>query len=284
MYRALFVVVAFAALIGCKKKSEDAGPGGDAAPADTTAYTIKIAKRDKGTKWQITTEKTKSFTTSTKKEGTGTETEKEKQDYIETILASENDKPTKLTRAYRYAQKAGKSGTYQDLPYSGKSVLIEKKGDLYTFTVDGRQLAPREAEALLEEFKPTKRKNGAESDEEKWLPKAAVRIGEKWDIPTDEGDRAMEKATGRLTKAYRNKSGRQCGVITFEGEMTVPIEANKPSKVSLVFTRDGPIDGTSGETKITSKITAKWKMTDPEHGEITASMELTETKTASAVE
>lgn len=276
--------VAFAALIGCKKKttntSQTDAPSDRSTPSENTAYTIKYAKRDRGTKWQITREKTTKITVTTAN-GDDVSIDKEKYDCVEAVIAIENFKPSKLTRAYRYAQKAVKNGEYRDLSYSGKTVLIEKKGDLYTFSIDGRQLRPLEAAALLEEFKPEKKNN---ADEEKFLPTTAVRIGEKWTIAIDDVDGLTVRGTGELKKAYRDSSGRQCGILEIEAEMTLPKQPDTPSTLKIWILRDGPIDGSSGESKGNMKITTTWPVKDPALGDITVSMEIEERRTASAVE
>src|SRR5207245_1917683 len=69
-------------------------------------------------------------------------TEQESWDYTETILDMPVGarKPTKATREYKTAKANDAAGVLRDLSFAGKTVLIEQKGNQFTFTVDGRAL------------------------------------------------------------------------------------------------------------------------------------------------
>jgi hypothetical protein len=141
--------------IGCGKKPNPlAESGGSEETSDTTEYTIKLAKRGTGTKWLFT--KSSNMTIKADKavfdDGMRNDTSEQKEQFVEQVV----EPGVRWTRVYRYAQKSV-GNTFQDLPYSGKIVLIEKKGDLYTFTVDGRRLTPLEAEDLMKDFNDSSR-------------------------------------------------------------------------------------------------------------------------------
>ena len=161
-------------------------------------------------------------------------------------------------------------------------VLIQKAGDLYSFTADGRALPQDETESFLEEFKPTKRK-GVLNKNEWWFPKNAVRVGEMWDNSGDEEDGIKSTTFGRLTKVYRDTSGLQCGLVTIEGELLLPKEPNSPEKMTIIATYDGPIDGTSWHSKRTAKLTSGWLANHPKYGRVAAEMEIVVNTTTSAV-
>jgi hypothetical protein len=277
MSRTLLLVVGIAVLFGCKKKVESEPSGGE--PADPTTYAIKVSKREKGAKWHVTTSRVKTITAVTAKE-TDTQTVTEKEDYVETVLDTAGEELTKVRRAYRSAQKTEANGKTRDLAYSGKTVLIEKRDDLFTFTADGRQLQPLDAERLLEDFKPKKR--GDNYLATKGLPRSPVRVGGSWELSPDEEGGETITGKGRLTKAYKDDRGRQCGVIVWDLECSAPDAQIK--KLSIATTYDGGIDGTFGNKRVEMRLTAKWKVEDPAHGTINASMEIVDTRTGTVVE
>ena len=56
-----------------------------------------------------------------------------------------------MKRTYESAELTV-NGQKQDLGLKGRTVLIEKKGDKYTFTADGKPVAGKAAELLGKEF------------------------------------------------------------------------------------------------------------------------------------
>src|SRR5262249_33209296 len=151
--------------------------------------------------------------------------------YRETVLAvGADDEVVKLTRKYTKAQ-ALEEGKVVKLPYEGKTVVIEKMGDKFRFTIDGgEELTGKDAERLDKEFN-AKDKSGlgkkGKDFEKMLLPKGKVAVGESWKIDAapllDEIKKSGEivvdadkfSMTARLTKAYP-KGGRQFGVIRLE--------------------------------------------------------------------
>jgi hypothetical protein len=175
-------------------------------------------------------------------------------------------KPTKVKRTYESAELTVK-GQKQDLGLKGQTVLIEKKGDKYTFTAAGKPLAGKAAELLGKEFSAKK-----QTRDEDFLPGKPVKVGETWKIDVtkvaaemSEGgmviDDQKSTASGKLTKVY-DKGGKKFGVIEVtmdlvattlkSGPQEVPL---KDSKLTLALVLDGCIDGTeaTGSGKMSMK-------------------------------
>jgi hypothetical protein len=144
--------------------------------------------------------------------------------------------------------------------------VIEKKGGAYAFTADGRDLTGKAAELLDKEFNKK-----TDTDEEVFLPKGPVKVGESWKVDvvelakelSAEGmavDPAKSSATARLVRAYA-KNDHRFGVIEVKVELTVTkiggggmqIPLKGGSKMDIAIVLDGCIDGSeaSGESKMT---------------------------------
>lgn len=241
--------------------------------ADDEAYEIKVKKEAKGDKGKVTKAEDGNTTATIElggqekvtKQKTGT-----KYAYTEEILERPDGakKPTKLKRAYETAQKT-KEGKKETLPYQGKTVLIEKKGDTFVFSVDGERMSKDDAEDLDKEFN---KKDGDDGlDNEDFLPKKAVKVNEPWKIDVAklaksfgneapfELDADNSKASGKILKAYK-RDGKQFGVIEVSIDFTPTefktegdaIPLKKGSKLGLVITIDTCIDGTvnDGDVKM----------------------------------
>ena len=79
-----------------------------------------------------------------------TKTTVESSIFKETIVERDGHKPaTKLQREYTKAQLTA-DGVTKILPYQGKTLVIERKGDKYTFTIKGGTGLPATDAALLE--------------------------------------------------------------------------------------------------------------------------------------
>jgi hypothetical protein len=183
--------------------------------------------------------------------------------YVETILEQKpGERAVRVRRAYRKAT-ATAAGKAKELPYQGKTVLIEKKGDRYAFRIEGGgELTGGDAKLLDVEF--NRKKLGPGEFEEMFLSKRPVKVGETW-----EGDRAaVSKAfaegtgievraektvvTGKLVKTYV-RDGRQFGVLALHAEFTpvsfpagdkrMPVRPE--SRIVLDRTVDGCIDGSA---------------------------------------
>jgi hypothetical protein len=180
--------------------------------------------------------------------------------YAVTILEQKagDKRATALRRSYEKA-----STTRDDQPkvsdLEGKTVLIEKKGDKYTFRFEGgAELTAAQAAELDQDF--NKRKSTV-SDED-MMAKNPVAVGESWNIDpavflkgigseedTKVYDPTKAKLTGKLVRVYE-KDKRRFGVVEFDIE--IPFKANleveKGNKivggnVVMKATFDGCIDG-----------------------------------------
>ena len=187
----------------------------------------------------------------------------EVQEYKETIIKRQGSKsPTKLERAYSKVQLTQDDET-TDGPPNGKTVLIEKKGEKYTFTYkDGTEVTGKALEALAKGFD---RKSDESAEIEKMvMPKGAVKVGQTWKIDMPkivaelskqggmELDDAKSTGQGTLVKAYK-KNGRQFGEMKFKMEMPVKsvgtgiqqLKFMAGAKIAMDFTLDGCIDGSA---------------------------------------
>src|SRR5262249_15115622 len=101
--------------------------------------------------------------------------------YRETVLEkAEGKKATKLRREYEKARVKEK-GKERTLPYEGKTVLIEKKGDKYEFEIEGgKPLTGKDAEELEKEF--NEHTIDAAKLDKLMLPPKPVAVGESWKI------------------------------------------------------------------------------------------------------
>ena len=181
--------------------------------------------------------------------------------------AAGSKKPTKLKRTYETAELKAKDAD-GDIGLTGKTVLIEKKGDTYEFTVGDKPVSGKAAEMLGKEFN-----RKSETDETAFLPKNPVKVGDSWkpDLPAmakelgSDGmtvDVAKSTATASLKKVYK-KGDATFGVIDVEldlvvtkvggGGMEIPLNAG--SKLTIKVELDGCIDGTlsTGQSKMTMK-------------------------------
>ena len=228
-------------------------------------YDIKLKKESEGDRVEVA--ETDAGTMAFKLELMGVEKAEEekktlKSAYTEEVVEKPEGarKPTKLKRTYTVAERV-KDGEAEKLPYHGKTVVIEKKGGGYVFTVDGKELAEEDAEELAEEFDPDK---DIPLENEDFLPGKPVKLNETWTVDAAKIAMAFDAAgplalrpektriTGKLTKVYE-KGGKTFGVI--ELDLTLAVKelkvdgqelAMKPgSTIKAKFTLDVCIDGTS---------------------------------------
>jgi hypothetical protein len=263
------------------------------------AVTIKIKDPAEGDVVQV--EKTEKGTINQKVtiQGMSMEDKKmvsETSAYKETVLKLDDKKrPSKLEREYTKAEKS-MGDKAEKLPYDGKTVVIEKKGDKFTFSIKGgKELTPMEAGTLNAEF------NKASNEEmsKLLLPKKAVKEKDEWELDIKEiaksfgsGDE-MEldgekgKGTGKLVKVYK-KDGKQFGEIQIKMEIPVKAVGKAPasiktaegSKLVLTGTMDACIDGTShaGTMKMKTQMTVT-AMPMGASVAVTADIDTTETQT-----
>ncbi len=211
--------------------------------------------------------------------------------YTETILKCEAKKPpTKVERKYDKAQMTT-NGQKADLPYSGKTVVIEKKDGKFHFTVDGKELAEADAATLAKEFE---RDGDDKNDLEKaLLPKDPVKLNDSWKVDMGpvvkeiaksgelELDADKAKGTGTLLKAYK-KDDKQFGELKLV--LTLPIKSLGKGDMKIVAAQgsvavaemnmDVCIDGTSNTAAIKGgmKLDAKGSIADPQGGKLSVTM------------
>jgi hypothetical protein len=241
-----------------------------AAAAAEDPVAIKVAYPQAGQRAKVTVEgKTVTKSVFTVQGNAQTKEDVKTKSLVYTDEVIENPKnekrATKLKRTYEKAA-VGKGGDAKTLPVEGKTVLIEKKGDKYAFTVDGEALTGESLKLLEDEFG---KKDGPEP-RELMLPKTPVKPGDTWKVDPGEIAKAFGptgpmlakdevKAGGTLVKAYK-KDGRQFGVIelVFEAPVTGLGEksplAVKDGKMTLKITGDGCIDGTAPTGTSTGKL------------------------------
>ncbi len=185
-------------------------------------------------------------------------------EYQETVLKREAGKqPSKLVREYTKAQTGKDDDKLEDTALQGKSVVIEKKGDKYSFTYkDGGEVEGSAEAALNKDFS---KKSDTNAELEKLvLPKGPVKAGESWKIEmarivteiSKQGAMELDAATstgkGTFVKSYK-KDGRLFGEMKFKMEMPlVTIGKGKEqlkfaagAKIAMDLTFDVCIDGTS---------------------------------------
>ena len=204
---------------------------GSASAADET-YLLKLYKSKTGDKTEVEkTDETKGDVTidlggNVRKQAVVTG---KKEVYTEEILAKKagDRQATKLTRTYRTAEKTEMGKTAKAV-YDGETVAIEKKGDTYTFSIDGKPLTEDEAPDLFKSFN----KKADEPTNHDFLPEEAVKVGGTWKVPAAKAakmfaslgeekmkvDAKKSSISGKLLKVYE-KAGARFGVI----ELTVSV-------------------------------------------------------------
>src|SRR5262249_32225103 len=133
------------------------------------AVTIKFKDKVEGGVYQV--EKTETGTVTTKITFQGQSKEETKKGtevtaFKDTVLKlDDKNHPTKLEREYTKVEKTIGDKT-EKLPLAGKTVVVEKKGDKFTFTYKGgEEVKGEDAEGLNKEFN----KNSQGDDLEKLL-------------------------------------------------------------------------------------------------------------------
>jgi hypothetical protein len=240
------------------------------AAAAQEAVTIKVAYPKPGEKSRVTVDdKMTTKTTFTVQGQTQSKDDANVKSFVYVDEILENPKnakrATKLKRTYEKATLTT-GGNAVKLPVEGKTVLIEKTGEKYSYTVDGQEVAGDALRILRDEFD---RPDGKDM-RDVVFPKTPVKPGESWKIDAavlakaiaDTGpvfDTAKSTAAGKLVKAYQ-KDGRQFGVIEFVFEGPITGFGGKQAltvsegKMTVKLSGDGCIDGTAATGKSTMKM------------------------------
>jgi hypothetical protein len=156
---------------------------GSVRAGDQQTYTIKLKKPGEGTVERVeTTEATDTKIKVTDAKGNVVEDKDQKSGYryVYTLTVLEKKagakKPTRLKRKYDKAREIA-GGKTTTLPYEGKTVLIEKKEDKYTFRIEGgEELTGKDAKYLDSEF--NKKGQSDDAMQRVMLPKKAVKLNE----------------------------------------------------------------------------------------------------------
>jgi hypothetical protein len=189
--------------------------------------------------------------------------------FVDEILEADGKsaKPARLKRTYETAE-VSQRGQKVDVGLAGKTVLIEKGKEKYTYTIDGQPVSKPAEEMLDREFD----RPGMAGFEEVMLPKKAVKVGDTWTADPKEMVKLLDgqmgvdpdktKVTGKLLKVY-DQGGAKFGVMEFTLVIAVTtlktpmgvLDTSAGSTLTFGITLDGCIDGTlyGGTSKGTVK-------------------------------
>lgn len=196
--------------------------------------------------------------------------------YTEVIIdKTSGNRASKLERVYEKAELTN-DGKKITPGFLGKTVLIERTGASYKFTVDGKELTGDDAAYLSDEFSSKQSEKDDAAIERLFIPKQAVAVNEAWKldlagISKELGEEAkmtfdLAKSTGsgKLTKAYQ-KDGKQFGVIEIEmdlvltkigeGDRALQMDAGSRMKANLRL--DACIDGSLNQGSMESTMEMK---------------------------
>jgi hypothetical protein len=236
-------------------------------------FTVKLKELGPGDSSRVELSETQAFkivtTIAKEKEPKIDQSQRNKQVfYTETVLEQPEGapRPTRIKRSYEKAidkMTLGPDKKEVAQAYSGKTVLIEKKGDKYEFRIDGGGPLLQGVADLNNEF------NGIDQTNQKktFIPPGPVALDESWKIDpkgflgdlTKEGKAEVLKSEGtaRLVKVYK-KDGRQYGII--ESVLDIHIAAagkgvagqpDMEMKGTMKITMDACIDGSIAEGRMT---------------------------------
>ncbi len=191
----------------------------------------------------------------------------------ETLAVKDGEKKaTKARRVYERAEDV-KDGTETKLPLHGKTVVIEKKGETYTFTYDdGKAVTGAARDELDKEFN----KKGDDDDLDDFIPKKPLKPGETWKMDTDKIAKSLakEKDVFTLDQKGASGSGKLADVYTFGGKpygvydmrVEFPLSELKGapklallpgSKMALHMVCDGNVDGAEPDGTMTMRLTLR---------------------------
>jgi hypothetical protein len=191
------------------------------------------------------------------------QSEKTDEAYTETVLEKGDKSPKKYKRVYEKATRT-RNGKTETRSYEGRTLVFEEKGGKYTVTAEGDKPVAKED---LDEL--TRKANEADADQEDaFLPKKPVKVGDTWKVDGKELAKAFAKggaldpdlssAECKLTKVYK-EGDHQFGqlVLTMKLAPKPPpgVKFDKPPVVEMTITLDTAIDGSA--TKGTMTMTGK---------------------------
>jgi hypothetical protein len=238
--------------------------------AQAQTYKIKVKQfPDPGKKTEDTTvEKTTGTVKSSAQGMVKEEKLSEITEKVLTVQTLENGgpQPKKLQKTYTKATHT-KNDKQETLPYQGRTVIFELKGNSYQATAQGEPALPAGELKKLEDFADT-----AANMTRVMLPGKEVQVGDTWTIDTTKLvqslgktlplDPAKSTAQGKLVKVYQ-KSNHQFGVLEFDLKMAItgfgPAKLNTPIPLTLKITLDVAIDGLSTQGTMNSTGTMQGK-------------------------
>ena len=246
-----------------------------AQAAAQDSVTIKIYDPKAGDRVRITEEEKATSTTSAMGQGQEEKSTKTLV-YVEECItppAAAGKKPLKVIRTFEKIEssKGGRAAIGTELV--GKPILIEKKGDKYSFTVNGEGVTGPVADVLRQAYD-----KGDGPTARDVLPTTPVKPGENWKIDIKKALAGMtddkfvvdtDKATmsGKLVKAYQ-KDGAGYGVIEMKASMPItglgpknPLTIKPGSTLTMTMTSDGCIDGSTAAGEMTTTMTIKLEAT-----------------------
>ncbi|MBN9522772.1 hypothetical protein J0H58_30345 [bacterium] len=179
-------------------------------------------------------------------------------------------KPGKLRRTYEKAVEVT-DGAETKLPLHGRTVVIERAGETYSFLqADGTALPEKAAAELDRSF------NKAKLDARDLFPKGGVKAGDTWDltetflkgIGTADNplvfDTAAAKVTGKLLAATKT-GGATVGDFRITGDLPLtavrgeqPVRLEPGGKNTFTMTGRGALDGSSPENTLTATMKVRF--------------------------
>ena len=243
-------------------------------PPDAPAISLKFYDGEQGDIREVTKNGEEKTTVSSKGQAGKTAASGVRYSYKEEIIEKDKKEklPTKLKRIYSKARVV-KEGKEITLPYEGKEVLIEKKGNTYEFSIDGKALDKKDAERLDKEWNKTP--SGVQNGD--IVPKKPVAVNETWQIDAEsvikdlaksgiEGDPKNSKASVKLVKTY-SKGTQLYGVIEVDIDVAVKsikqggmeIAAKDGSKYGVHMEIETAIDGSKSEDTVKGTIKSEIK-------------------------
>ncbi len=174
------------------------------------------------------------------------------------ILAVDNQgRPIKLKRYFDKAEETT-FGATKKLPMDGKTVLIEREKDKFTFTIVGEgPVKGTQQSYFLGEFN----RNPSINDFDLYFPEQPAKVGAAWDIKSAflrsnepfQFDEKKATGTAKLVKAFA-KNGRKFGSIELRARAPISGVTGYPAgtlkagcTMDLELKADGCIDGSSPE-------------------------------------
>jgi hypothetical protein len=250
---ALFVLLVAFATACSKKPDANGGTGATPAPqppgvdSDPNAvYTLAIRGIEPGDTSAVV--RRESTTQVVSGGNAGTEKIERRLEYTEHIERMSQALPTRVTRKYTVAEKSDKSGQLQPLPFQGKTVVIERRGAGYHFSIDDKTMPKPDAAELEDEFRQADRVKV-----EALLPGKSVKVGEEWKVDPavlrafgelgPNVDLKRSKLVARLARAY-TLDGKQWGQIAFDFDLVIDpdITRGKVRGLEGTFRIDGTFD------------------------------------------